>query len=213
MKITNLVLLTLLFSCSSIDKQESESQQQVFEHQEFINKVSQEIKEENAELVEVKKEMKQEAMQRQELGNIISLLIPSDFTMMSTAEKSVKYPGQNAPQEVWANAERDININFSNTGQALPISELEMYINEVANGIKANVPSSKWYEVKSYTYNGIKVGVLEFITPARDGEIYNLMCFTSINGKLIMYSFNCLAKNKTIWQEKAQNIISSIKQI
>ncbi len=213
MKITNLVLLTLLFSCSSIYKQESESQQQVFEHQESVSKDNQGNKEKNAELVEVKKEMKQEAMQRQELGNIISLLIPSDFTMMSTAEKSVKYPGQNAPQEVWANAERDVNINFSNTGQALPISELEMYINEVANGIKANVPSSKWYGVKSYTYNGIKVGILEFITPAQDGEIYNLMCFTSINGKLIMYSFNCLAKNKTIWQEKAQNIISSIKQI
>jgi len=200
--------LLLLISCSSLDKQESKSQQQVFEHQDSVCKDNKG----NKEIVEVKKVMKQEAMQRQELDGIISLLIPSDFTMMSTAEKSAKYPGKNAPQEVWANAERDVNINFLNTGQALPISELEMYINEVANGIKENVPSSKWYGVKSYTYNGIKVGILEFVTSAQDAEIYNLMCFTSVNGKLIMYSFNCLAKNKTIWQEKAQNFISSIRQ-
>lgn len=74
------------------------------------------------------------------LNGMLSVLIPDDFTLMTNEEKQLKYPGQNAPQEVWANKDRDINISFSNTNQPLPESELGMYIKQVAEGVKANIP-------------------------------------------------------------------------
>lgn len=145
------------------------------------------------------------------LNGMLSVLIPDDFTLMTNEEKQLKYPGQNAPQEVWANKDRDINISFSNTNQPLPESELEMYIKQVAEGVKANISGSRWYGANTSTFNGLKVGVIEFESPAQDGNIYNLMCFTCIKGKLIMYSFNCLAKDKEKLFSISKQIVESVK--
>lgn len=151
---------------------------------------------------------------RQALKNSCSILIPESFTLMNNIEKSEKYPGQNAPQEVWGNEQRDINVSISNTGQILPEYELETYVHQIALGIKANIESSKWYGLDIKTINGRNIGVLEFATPALDGEIYNLMGVTlNLKGEVIMYSFNCTSENKKDWKEKGLQIIESLKFI
>jgi hypothetical protein len=145
------------------------------------------------------------------LNGMLSVLIPEDFTLMTNEEKQLKYPGQNAPQEVWANKDRDINISFSNTNQPLPESELDVYINQVAEGVRKNMSGSRWYGMNTKTFNGLRAGVLEFESPVQDGNIYNLMCFACVKGKLIVYSFNCLAKDKEKLSRIGKQIIESVK--
>lgn len=145
------------------------------------------------------------------LKDLFSILIPSDFTLMTIEEKRLKYPGTNAPQEVWANSNRSVTVNFSNTGQSLPVSELETYVNVVSKSIKESLPNSNWYGSEIKYFNGLKVGVIKFESPAVDGNIYNIMCITIIKGQVVIYSFNYLINNETQWSEIGKSIIESLK--
>jgi hypothetical protein len=52
--------------------------------------------------------------------------------------------------------------------------------------------------------NGKEVGYLEFLTSAMDTEIYNLIFFTDLDGKLLLCTFNCTKKSIDEWSTIAK---------
>jgi len=137
------------------------------------------------------------------------ITIPINFTALTSEEKAKKYPGNNPPQEVYANEDGTISIAFTNTNMVLLETNLEGYVKQTVEGIKQGVPDSKWHSFGVKNINGKNIGVLAFDTPAADGWIYNVMCFTVMNGKLIMYSFNCMVNQKVKWENEGKEIIES----
>lgn len=59
--------------------------------------------------------------------------------------------------------------------------------------------------------NGRKVGYLELVTPGLDTDIYNLMFFTDLDGRLLLCSFNCVIRDLEQWQDKAKEIMYSLR--
>ncbi|MEG0258731.1 MAG: hypothetical protein RR651_02565, partial [Lysinibacillus sp.] len=54
-------------------------------------------------------------------------------------------------------------------------------------------------------------GFLEVITPAIDGDIYNLMFFASIDGQALMGTFNCMEKDIETWQPVARAMMETLQ--
>lgn len=90
-------------------------------------------------------------------------------------------------------------------------SHLEIYVDDVSKGIRESISGGKWYGNKISVFNGIRVGILEFESPAQDCDIYNLTCFTCIKNKLLIYSFNCLVKDRSKLTNLGKQIVESIK--
>jgi hypothetical protein len=85
------------------------------------------------------------------------------------------------------------------------------YKNNLVKTFKNSYPSAQWKENGLKTVNGKIVGYLELVTPAIDTEIYNLIFFTDLDGKLLLCAFNCTKKSIDEWSPIAKEIMNSLK--
>jgi hypothetical protein len=51
---------------------------------------------------------------------------------------------------------------------------------------------------------GGKYTQLEFVTPAADSKIYNLLQIASLEGRLAMFTFNCTENYRKDWEATAK---------
>ena len=82
---------------------------------------------------------------------------------------------------------------------------------DFVNTFEIRYPSAEWKDSGIKTINGKEVGYLELVTPAIDTEIYNLMFFTDLDGKLLLCTFNCTKKSIDEWTPTAKEIMNSLK--
>ena len=59
--------------------------------------------------------------------------------------------------------------------------------------------------------NGKKVGYFKFITQAIDQKIFNYYFFTIVDGKILLFSFNCIETLRVNWEKSADEIVNSLK--
>ena len=88
---------------------------------------------------------------------------------------------------------------------------IEPYKDNFVKTFKNMYPSADWKDSGVKMINGKKFGFLELVTPAVDTEIYNLMFFTDLNGKLLLCTFNCTKKDIKEWETTAKEIMNSLK--
>ncbi|RPD45362.1 hypothetical protein DNI29_18435 [Hymenobacter sediminis] len=74
-------------------------------------------------------------------------------------------------------------------------------------------PQATWYGHGMRLVNSRQVGYLELLTPATDTEVYNLMFFTDLDGRLLIMTFNCVKKDVALWKDKAQEILQSVRVV
>lgn len=138
------------------------------------------------------------------------MLIPKDFTLMSAETVAKKYPiVGHRPTEVYTNSRGTINIALNHTINAAKESDLEAIKKQM--DIQFNQPQIDFRKSEIRTLNGRKFIILEFVSPAADTKIYNLMAMTSIEGRLAMFTFNCTEEYKKDWSPIGKRIIESIQ--
>ena len=71
--------------------------------------------------------------------------------------------------------------------------------------------SVQFYRTDLAIINGRDVGIVELITPAVDTDIYNLIWFTDIDGRLMMATFNCTVELEEEWKGVANRILESFR--
>jgi hypothetical protein len=140
----------------------------------------------------------------------LSVLLPSGFTLMGLEMLKAKYPIEgHRPTEVYTNEEGTINIAFNHTQNKCSINELANYKQVFER--QFNQPGIEFLKSELKQINGIDFIVMEFITPAVDSRIYNLMFTTSLENRLMMGTFNCTINHLEEWKPLAGEIINSIK--
>ncbi len=72
-------------------------------------------------------------------------------------------------------------------------------------------PSAVWFQSGLTTINGRAFFLLDLRTPALDTEIRNLMVGTSLQGRLLLITFNVTKQREARWLPTAQKILTSIK--
>jgi hypothetical protein len=153
-----------------------------------------------------------ELKERKVLDNKLSLLLPSNFTLMDDATLLVKYPNVgNRPNEVYTNAKGSVNVAFNHTANSLNESELS----QVKEAIKAQL--SRTTGVSIINTSEIKINesnyvIVEFISKAIDTQIYNKMFITALDGKLLLGTFNCKTSDLDKWESISKKIIGSIRK-
>lgn len=148
--------------------------------------------------------------QKPVLSGKATMLIPSQFSLMSSEMLNLKYPSKgHQPSEVYTNNEGTINIALNHTQNKAGEENLA----EVKKAMEGqfNRPPINFIKSEIREINGSKVIVMEFVSPAADTMIYNLMVITSLEGRLIMITFNCTESHRKEWEPIGKRIIESIK--
>jgi hypothetical protein len=145
------------------------------------------------------------------LGGKVEILIPSTFTVMKEDMLKLKYPTQNRPALVYTNDAGTINIAFTHTPSSATQNDIPEMKSTFKKMFNTLYKSATWYSDGVITVNGRKVGYLEFLTPAIDTNIYNLMFFTDCQGRVLLCSFNCMENQMKSWAPVGKRIMNSLK--
>jgi hypothetical protein len=144
------------------------------------------------------------------LDDKVEILLPTDFEPMSEELLKLKYPFERRPTLVYTDETGGINVAFNHTPSKLTQPEIELFRKEFVKMLSNAHPSAKWKNTGVEEINGRKVGFLELITPAIDTDIYNLMFFTDLEGRMLLCTFNCVVKKHKIWLEPAKQMMNSL---
>ncbi len=145
------------------------------------------------------------------LNGKVELKVPKDFNIMSEELMKLKYPSERRPTLVFSNESGGINVALNLIQNQANQKMIPAYKDNFVQTFKNIYPSAEWIDSGVKTINGKEVGFLELVTPAIDTEIYNLMFFTDLDGKLLLCTFNCTKKSIDEWTPIAKEIMNSLK--
>lgn len=141
----------------------------------------------------------------------VELKIPKGFEIMSEELLKFKYPSERRPTLVYTDESGGINVTLNLTKHPVSQKLISSYKDSFIQNFKYLHPLAEWKDSGIKMINGKKVGYLELITPAVDTDIYNLMFFTDLDGKLLLCTFNCTKNNIKEWKPTAKEIMNSLR--
>jgi len=145
------------------------------------------------------------------LDDKVEVLLPSEFEIMSEDMLTVKYPSGNRPTLVYTNESGTVNLAANHTVNQMTLAQLPGALGAFTQQFEQIYPTAQWYRKEMTKINERDFVVLELITPAVDTEIYNLMFVTSLDGRMLMFSFNCTTDLLGEWKSQGQQIMESVK--
>jgi hypothetical protein len=145
------------------------------------------------------------------LNDKVELKVPKDFGIMSEEMMEIKYPSERRPTLVYTNESGEINVALNLTQNQASQGMIQAYSDNFIQMFKNTYPSAEWKDSGVKVINGKKVGFLEIVTPAIDTQIYNLLFFTDVDGRLLICTFNCTKNNIEEWEPTAKEIMGSLK--
>ena len=140
--------------------------------------------------------------------------MPDTFAPLSRELMRIKYPNENRPDHYLVQSpRRRLTSRFSHRQEKMEPGEAGEVRGYMGQVIEHLYPSSSILDqdlVKADQHEH-EIAWMDFVTPAMDTQIYNLMFFTSLKGRLLMGSCNCLAHEQEEWKGLFIQMILSIR--
>ncbi|MEO5984205.1 MAG: hypothetical protein ABIP80_01800 [Ferruginibacter sp.] len=138
------------------------------------------------------------------------VMLPSDFKQMDINTIILKYPNEGGrPNEVYTNTNSSVNIAFTHSIKKATASDIKKHADELIKILKQRgltIISQSQEKIKGKDFL-----MVEFNSKALNGTLYNKMFFTTLEGRLLIGSFNCTSAMEGQWKKKGYEIIQSIK--
>ena len=141
----------------------------------------------------------------------LTLLVPQEFSIMDDETLSLKYPSERRPTLVYTNESGSINVAINHTKDRMPQSEIGTFHKQMDGMFRNLYPSATWFESGVIEINGREWLTLNLRTPAIDTEIRNIIVATSVEGRMLLVSFNVTKEQEDEWLEPAEAIVQSLR--
>ncbi|MGG4144652.1 hypothetical protein ABEW34_16180 [Paenibacillus algorifonticola] len=141
----------------------------------------------------------------------LSVHLPSQFTDMDEQSRKAKYPYEERPEIIKANADGSIAFTLKVVDENLS----DPWVDELTNGMKGMVkranPANVFYTTEVEEINGKRIGFFDFKSSALDGYLYTIMFFLALDGQAVIGSFTCPYSLYADWREIAYQMLQSIR--
>lgn len=136
-----------------------------------------------------------------------TIVLQEGYVRMPQEMLEIKYPAAQRPKEAWyvESENGKVSIAFSVTENTLSETQIPKFADMMKKQMKAFSPS-----VSEVTVNGKKMSRLEITTPAADGKIFNVMQLSSLNGKLLISTFNATEDLKDKYSQAGKDALSTL---
>ncbi|WP_107950019.1 hypothetical protein [Lysinibacillus parviboronicapiens] len=140
----------------------------------------------------------------------IRMCVPTSFDVMEPELMDIKYPSSRRPDYIYTSESTSINVTMKIMEQQIKAEELEDFTQTMMNILQKTQPTAKMLDIDMEEVNGVQIGYFDFIMPALDNKIYNLMFLFRVGENVTMGSINCLQKEMNIWKPIAYGMMESI---
>jgi hypothetical protein len=145
------------------------------------------------------------------LSNRIKLLAPVELKSMSDEMWTAKYQRRTRPILVLSDVDGEVNLLADMTQIPVSESQVTAFKDAQIQQLKKSRPDMVVIAEGVKTINGKNVGYFKFLTQAVDQKVFNYYFFTSVDGKLLLFSFNSIEKLRKKWEQTADEIVASLK--
>lgn len=152
-----------------------------------------------------------QVMEQPLLDGKMIIRMPKLFSIMSAELASLKYPSERRPNLIYTDTSSSINLAFNLTPHRLNEDGVAAFQENMMDILEQAQPSADWLDTDVQKIDGKTVGFLEVITPAIDGEIFNLMFFASVEGRALIGTFNCMEDDLDTWRPIARAMMESLQ--
>ena len=124
----------------------------------------------------------------------VEILVPKDLTKMTDQFWNIKYPNRTRPILALSDDNGEINLLADMTSQELSEKQLSAYKDFRIDHLKQGPSNVKILEDSIIDVNKKKVGYIKFSSQAIDQSIFNYYFFIIVDGKVLLFTFNCIEK-------------------
>ena len=137
--------------------------------------------------------------------------MPDSFTLLPKELAHLKYPNESRPGIIYTGKETTTNVTFALKSDKMNPGQEEEFRDYMEQILLRLYPSSNTIGKGTEKSGKLALAWFDFITPAIDSEIYNLMFYTALEGKLLMGTMNCLSADQDGWQEYFMQMLASMR--
>jgi hypothetical protein len=145
------------------------------------------------------------------LDGQLRVKLPDNFIVMSPETARLKYPLDTRPGLIFTGPDGTVNITFNHSGAALTNAEVADFTDKMIRMIEKMQPDVRWQEHDVKDVSGKKVGFCDFVAPAVDDDIYNLIFFMELNGRVLIGALNCPVALMHNWKPIGLGIMDSLR--
>lgn len=149
--------------------------------------------------------------QRTVLDGAVSLEVPTAFHVMSREKREQRYAAGQRPSLVLTNSASDVNIAFNLTPNEMTPEQLSDFQRQMASLFRSQVARDHWIGSSTTRINGLDWFTIEMRTEAFGTKIWNLIAGTSLNGRLLLVSFNSTTEQEVAWKPFCRQMLQSVK--
>ena len=140
----------------------------------------------------------------------LTMLVPVGFEPMSEEMLSFKYPHQRRPTLVLTNPGGSVNVALNHTQNKVLNDQVPEMHQAMDQMFRRLYPSAEWNRSETGQRDGMRYSTLDLVTPAIDTEIRNIILAVSLDGRMLLISFNCVRELEAKWASLGQQIVDSV---
>ena len=155
------------------------------------------------------------------VNDAISLLLPSEFSLMSQADLNTKYASLKAPIAAYTDFSRSVDLGVNVAFSRWNAEDLEIMKSFYKSNIMGLYNEVQFIKEEIENINGKDFAVFEFVSSVYNEEGTNLnkstiskyvrIQYTIVKGKTVLFNFSCPARQKDKWAPIAKEILESVK--
>lgn len=140
-----------------------------------------------------------------------SIMLPKDFVDMPENIKKMKYLAEQRPKIIKTIPTGGIDIGFSLLDVTMTDAQLSQVFWHSKNAIRKLNPANVMMEESVIKGNNKLLIWMDYISPALDGQMYNIMFLANLGEYSYHGIFNCAISEMEIWKEVIRAILASIQ--
>lgn len=143
----------------------------------------------------------------------ISLYMPDIFERMDDEARKLFYPLGNAPEYIYADPELGVpfNIAVGKTQNIVPDEGIPKLMGITEKLMNNYGPNARVLSNGTIRLNDHNIGIMETVTRALDGGVYNVMMYMSINNHVVIGNIHFATKYSKRMIPVAKQIIDSME--
>lgn len=151
--------------------------------------------------------------ERSLLDGRLLLSIPKSFAPMGEEMLKLKYASERRPTLVFTNESGSVNVALNHTNNRITSTDLPQLKEQTEGLFRRLYPSATWFRSDLTQIAGGQCFLFDFRTPAVDTEVRNIMLGMSLDGRLLIITFNATRALEAKWIPVGNQIIQSVKVV
>ena len=152
-----------------------------------------------------------ELVKKHVLSERVEVLIPKGFEVMTEQQMDFTYAHASSRPSVVFTNNNLVSLSFNYSDNEADQDMISVYETTFAKTYHKQYQKTTWFSEGVKEVGGRKVGFLEYMKPEMGHEVYTLVFFTDVQGKLLICTFNCADRQKPEWEPLAKKILNSLK--